>query len=549
VSQQSAAPLAPGDSTKGGGTTGLQTIRLRRFWKAIPRPLRAAAVRAVNGLGNPATGNRWAAALLLGYAALWTISATIRNLGVTLHGDMTEAFALSRDLSIGYLKHPPLVNWITAAWFAVMPIAQWAFFLLGYLNAVLAMWAVWLAAGYVVDARRRILAVALLGLTPIFTFIPATFNHNTIQLSLWALVALSFLASMERTRLGWSILFGVACGLAILAKYFAGVIVLACVLASFLHPNRRSYWCSARPYVAGAVCVAVLAPHLYWLISADFISIRYQIARLPDNNTGPVIAMALLCLGAFTAYLAPALVAIRLCLRPVKDTWASTLLQAWPPRRAVIACIAFAPVVLPLAVFAAAGIGMRDTWIQPAYFFVPLAIISAPGLLVPRRAVAVILGSTAALAIAAVIASPLLLVGNFSSLRMPPIEPFGPLARFATDAWHNRTGRPLDFVSGLRFAAWAVSFYSEDHPRVFPVFGVAPLDADVQNHWKEHGTLGICHSDDARCNEIFTRSLPDAQRLELTLPMTFLGMNRGAVSYSYILYLMPGRAAPRGGGS
>jgi len=98
----------------------------------------------------------------------------------------------------------------------------------------------------VVDARRRILAVALLGLTPIFTFIPATFNHNTIQLSLWALVALSFLVSIERTKLGWSILFGLACGLAILAKYFAGVIVLTCILASLLHPNRRSYWRSPR---------------------------------------------------------------------------------------------------------------------------------------------------------------------------------------------------------------------------------------------------------------------------------------------------------------
>jgi Dolichyl-phosphate-mannose-protein mannosyltransferase len=547
VSQQSAAILTPGDCAKGAGTAGIQTIRLRRFWKAIPRPLRAAAVHAVNGLCNPATGNRWAAALLLGYAALWTISATIRNLGVTLHGDMAEAFALSRDLSLGYFKHPPLLNWITAAWFAVMPIAQWAFFLLGCLNAALAMWAVWLAAGYVVDARRRILAVALLGLTPIFTFIPATFNHNTIQLSLWALVALSFLASIERTKLGWSILFGMACGLAMLAKYFAGVIVLACVLASFLHPNWRPYWRSARPYVAGAVCVAVLAPNLYWLISTDFVSIRYQVALQPHNNAATVIALTLLCLGAFAAYLAPALLAIRLCLRPVKGTWASTLLRAWPPRRAVVACIAFVPVVLPLGVFLIAGIGMPNAWIQPAYFFVPLAIICAPGLLIPRRAVTLIFGSSAALAVAAVIASPLLMVGNFFSDRVPPVEPFGPLARFATDAWHNRTGGPLEFVSGLRFAAWSVSFYSDDHPRVFPVFGVAPFDADVQNHWKEHGTLGICHSNDTGCNELFARALPDAQRLEITLPMTFLGMSRDAVSY--VLYLMPGRAAPHGRGS
>src|SRR5262249_33237811 len=378
-------------------------------------------------------------------------------------------------------------------------------------------------------------AVALLGLTPIFTFFPATFNHNTIQLSLWALVALTFLASIERTRLGWSILFGVACGLAMLAKYFAGMIVLACILASLLHPNQRLYWRSPRPYVAGAVCLAVLAPNLYWLISNDFISIRYQIAQQPHNNTRMVIALAVLCLDAFAAYLAPALLAIWLCLRPPKGTLASTFLKGWPPSRAVIACIAFAPVVLPLVAFALAGIGMPDAWTQPAYFFVPLAIISAPALFVPRRAVTVIFGAAAAAAVLAVIASPLLMIGNFFLDREVPLQPFAPLARFATDTWHNRTKQPLQFVSGTRFAAWSVSFYSEDHPRVFPVFGIFPVDAQTENHWKEHGTLGICRSDESGCNDIFARALPDAERLEVTLPITFLGMNRGAVRY--VLYL------------
>ena len=530
---RSAAVLAPDGCAEGAGKAPVQAARFRRFWRAIPRPLRAAMVRAVAGLCNPLTGNRWAAALLLGYAVLWTISATIRNLGVPVHGDMAEAFALSRDFSLGYFKHPPLVNWITAAWFAVMPVAQWPFFLLGCLNAALAMGAVWLAAGYVVDARRRILAVALLGLTPIFTFIPATFNHNTIQLSLWALVALSFLASIERTKLGWSILFGLACGLAILAKYFAGVIVLTCILASLLHPNRRSYWRSPRPYLAGVVCVTVLAPNLYWLINADFISIRYQIAIQPDNDAAKVILLIFRCLGAFLAYLAPALLAIWLYLRPAKGTM--TFLEGWPPPRPVIACIAFAPVLLSLAAFAVAGIGMPDAWIQPGYFFAPLAIISAPGLFVPRRAVTAIFGAATALAMLAVIASPLLMVVNFFSDRVVGVEPFAPLARFATDAWHSRTKQPLQFVSGTRFAAWSVSFYSEDHPRVFPVFGIFPVDAQTENHWSKHGTLGICHSDESWCNEVLARALPDAERLEIMLPITFLGMNRGAVRY--VLYL------------
>ncbi len=106
------------------------------------------------------------------------------------------------------------------------------------------------------------------------------------------------------------------------------------------------------------------------------------------------------------------------------------------------------------------------------------------------------------------------MVGNFFIDRVVPVEPFAPLARFATYAWQNRTARSLEFVSGLRFAAWSVSFYSEDHPQVFPVFGILPFDTQTENHWKEHGTLGICHSGESWCNDIFTRWLPDAERLD-----------------------------------
>ena len=209
-------------------------IPLRPFWRALPRPLRAAAVNMVRGLSRPSSGR--VVLYLLAYAAVWTCSATIWNLGLPIHFDMAEAFALSREPAAGYFKFSPLINWVTAAWFAVMPIAGWSFYLLAFLNAALGMWFVWLAAAFVVDQRRRIAAVVLLGLTPVFTFGVSLFNHNTFQLSLWPLVALTFLASIERTNLAWSALFGLASGLAILGKYYAGLIVLACALAALLHP-------------------------------------------------------------------------------------------------------------------------------------------------------------------------------------------------------------------------------------------------------------------------------------------------------------------------
>ena len=142
----------------------------------------ALMVKLVRGLGRAPAGGGRVAVFLLAYAAVWTISATVWILGARSirYGG---GFAPFREPAIGYFKFSPLINWVTAAWFAVMPPAGWSFYLLGFLNAALGMWFVWLPA-FVVDQRRRIAAVALLGLMLVFTFGVALFNHNTFQLSL-----------------------------------------------------------------------------------------------------------------------------------------------------------------------------------------------------------------------------------------------------------------------------------------------------------------------------------------------------------------------------
>ena len=52
--------------------------------------------------------------LLAGYTAIWSLYGTIARSSQDLHPDMTELVAWSRDLSFGYLKHPPLAAWSVA---------------------------------------------------------------------------------------------------------------------------------------------------------------------------------------------------------------------------------------------------------------------------------------------------------------------------------------------------------------------------------------------------------------------------------------------------
>jgi 4-amino-4-deoxy-L-arabinose transferase-like glycosyltransferase len=506
---------------------------LRSIWRATPRPLRAASVQAASRLTNPERADRTAIVLLLAFAVLWALSATVRNVSGRLHGDMLETYVDSMELRLGYSKHPPLISWITAAWFAVLPVKPWAFYLLSCLNTALGLWAVWLAAGRVVDARRRILAVALLGLLPLYTFHAASFNHNTLQLSLWPLVALTFLISIERNNAAWSVLFGATSGLALLGKYYAVWIIFGCALAALLHPARQSYFRSVRPYLAAAAGAAVFAPHVVWLLDAQFRTIT----RLADAVDQPPLSIAsgtLQYLLACAAYLSPALLAIWVCSRPPLRV----LCEGWPPMRRVVACLGLAPIVLPVILLPLAQIAVRVPWMFPALFFVPLTIVSAPHLFVSRRAVASTIGAVAVVAVLGASLSPILAIVNFMTNKPDHLEPYAALARVATELWRERAGRPLARVTGLPYETFGISFYSDDHPAFSPLSTGAQFDDSIAKDWNVGGILVVCRNDKTICADLAQRRLPTAERVDVTLAASFLWMSRPAVGY--ILYIQPG---------
>jgi hypothetical protein len=63
--------------------------------------------------------------------------------------------------------------------------------------------------------------------------------------------------------------------------------------------------------------------------------------------------------------------------------------------------------------------------------------------------------------------------------------------------------------------------------------------AEVEKSWNEGGVAAICGLADKWCEELFKRALPGAERAEITLPNTFLGLRRAPKTY--VIYLQPGR--------
>ena len=81
------------------------------------------------------------------------------------------------------------------------------------------------------------------------------------------------------------LLLGVAIGMSLWAKYF--VVVLAVPLALFILLDRdaRKSLATPGPYIAAAVALVTMAPHLVWLVQNDFLPFAYAEHRaLPSRG-------------------------------------------------------------------------------------------------------------------------------------------------------------------------------------------------------------------------------------------------------------------------
>src|SRR5262245_15450041 len=155
------------------------------------------------------------------YALTWTLYASIARSSQDLHPDMVELIAWSRDLSLGYIKHPPLAAWVVWLWFSVFPLSDVSFYLLAMLMPAIALWVVWLLSADYLEIDKRVAGVALLMLVPFYNFHALKFNANTVLLPVWAATTLWFLRSYKTCSKGYAALAGIGAAACMLGKYWS----------------------------------------------------------------------------------------------------------------------------------------------------------------------------------------------------------------------------------------------------------------------------------------------------------------------------------------
>lgn len=220
------------------GSFGTTKLRSSGFPLGVAGKILAALV-------DPSRQDRAVLGVLAAYVLVWTLYAVVAKSSQDIHPDTGELLTWSHELALGYWKHPPLGVYVVKLWTTIFPVADWSIYLLGTINAALALWLAWRASKSLMSEEKRVVGLALLTLVPFFNFLALDYNHNTLLLPIWAMTTLFFLRSFKTGQLGYAALAGLAAGLAMLGKYWSIVLIIGLVLAALTDTGRRKYFSSA----------------------------------------------------------------------------------------------------------------------------------------------------------------------------------------------------------------------------------------------------------------------------------------------------------------
>ena len=486
----------------------------------------AAFGRLFDALADQRRGERTVVAVLALYAGVWTLYGVIAKGSQDIHVDMGEQIAWSRDLALGYLKHPPLAAVVVKLWFELFPVADWSYYLLAMLVAALALWIAWRLSADYLDAEKRVVALALLTLIPFFNFHALKFNVNTVLMPLWAMTTLWFLRSFATRSASYAALAGIAAAACVLGKYWSIFLLIGLGLAAVLDPRRGAYFRSAAPWITIVAGLLALSPHIGWLIEHGFAPFGYAMAVHGDKPFATAALAALGYLGGALGYVAVAVVLAVLAARPSRAAFADL---AWPASldRRLVAVAFWAPLLIPAVVATASGIEITSLWSMPMWALMPVVLLSSPRVTVPRAAAIRILATAVVAPLLFLAAAPVVAIVVHRQGLPNFATHYRLVAQAVERTWRETTDRPLRLIGSYNNLLYGTVFYFADRPSTLDVVSPYLMPWTDEARIARDGIALFCPANENPCltalNERAARA-PAARRAEVDIARTYFGV-------------------------
>ncbi len=403
------------------------------------------------------------AAFALLHMAVWTALPTLLYANLPL--DLIEALTYGREWQLGSDKLPPLPWWLVEIAWRLFH-SDVAYYALSAATVMAAFWVVFATARPLVGPLGALVSVLIIDGLHYFNYTAPKFNHDVVQLPLWALAGYAFRSGLRGGAMRYWVLLGLAVGIALWAKYF--VVMLAAPLGLFLLVDRdaRSALATPGPWVALIVALGVMAPHLIWLVDNDFLPFAYASARAaPVRGLLDHVLHPLTFVGGQLLFLLPAL-AIAMAFVYPRSAPAPAAADDFDRR--IVALITFGPAAVLLAGSAASGRGLVAMWGYPLWLYLGLWIVLATRTLIDRRRLArtVVVWAMVFAGLAAAFVLNYTVLPHIDHRYRAAFFPGERLAAELAEKYHAATGAPLSFVIANMWVGGNVAHYTGDHPQV-----------------------------------------------------------------------------------
>jgi 4-amino-4-deoxy-L-arabinose transferase-like glycosyltransferase len=404
------------------------------------------------------------AGFLVLHGLVWTALPSLIYYNLPL--DVIEAMTYGREWQLGYDKLPPLPWWLAEIVYRVFGFDD-ALYGLSQAAVILAFIAVWKTARPLAGATGALAAILITDGMHYFTASATKWNHNVIELPLWALAGFAFYAALRRDKIGYWILLGLAVGLAWWAKYFMVVLAAPFALFLILDPDARRHLLRPGPWIAALVALAVMAPHLIWLAQNDFLPFAYAEERATqsggwlDHLRNPVEYV-----GAQLFFLIPSLIiAAPLFLRRSEKSPPHGDADAFDRR--IVTLLVFGPAFTLLALSFVTGRGTQAMWGFPLWLFLGLWLVLLARAALDRTRL-VWIGALWAvvfvLSVGAFIADYLILP-NFDHRYRAAFFPGDLLSAAVTQRFEQATGQKPAYIIASMWDGGNVAHYSKQRPQ------------------------------------------------------------------------------------
>jgi hypothetical protein len=294
---------------------------------------------------------------------------------VDLFMDEAQYWAWSRELAYGYFSKPPLLAWIIAATDQVCGNGEACVRLASPLLHLATSLIVYAIAKELYGQYTAAWAALAYGFGLGVVFSARIISTDVPLLLFWAVALLAYLKLTAEPDWRWAIVFGLAFGLGILAKYAMVYFLLGIGCAAWFDRDSRTWLTRPQTWTAFAIAGALVLPNLAWNAANDFITFKHT----GDNIAGGGLTLrpqgVVEFVGAQFAVAGPFVFAtflyllVRLARNTVSREDGLMLAFAIPPLALVTALSFFrdahanwaAPAIVSMTIVAAAW-WQRHTW-------------------------------------------------------------------------------------------------------------------------------------------------------------------------------------------